>query len=173
MDANPYQPPAARLIDESPVRAVESAERGQRFWAAMLDWLLSLAYLFPIAYLLGSFDYVRNRQELPPVVMTQTVLLGFVGFALMHGYFLKNAGQTIGKKILGIRIVDMQGDVPSLARTLGLRYFILQVSALLPLVGKASRTIDAVFIFRENRRCLHDLIAGTQVVKIRKADSNA
>jgi len=54
-----------------------------------------------------------------------------------------------------------------------LRYALVQASVLLPLVGKASRLIDTIFIFRENRRCLHDLIAGTRVVKIGKTESNA
>jgi len=41
----------------------------------------------------------------------------------MHGYLLATRGQTLGKWLVGTRIVRADNDeVPTLARTLGLRY---------------------------------------------------
>jgi uncharacterized RDD family membrane protein YckC len=76
-------------------------------------------------------------------------------------------GQTIGKKIVGIRIVDLDNNVPALAKILGLRYLPTRAAALIPIMGSIYSLVDALFIFFPNRRCLHDLIAGTKVVKVK------
>ena len=94
-------------------------------------------------------------------------LLGFLGFVLLHGYYLKIGGQTIGKKIVGIRIADLDNNIPTLAKILGLRYLPIQVVALIPIVGVLCTLADVLFIFRQDRRCIHDLIAGTRVVKVK------
>jgi uncharacterized RDD family membrane protein YckC len=41
--------------------------------------------------------------------------------------------------------------------------------ALIPVIGGFLPLVDVLFIFRHDRRCIHDLLAGTNVVKVRKA----
>jgi uncharacterized RDD family membrane protein YckC len=86
---------------------------------------------------------------------------------LLHGYYLKVGGQTIGKKIVGIRIADLNNNIPGFAKVLGLRYLPIQAAALIPIVGFLYPLVDVLFIFFPDRRCLHDLIAGTKVVKVK------
>lgn len=38
------------------------------------------------------------------------------------------------------------------------------VISAIPLAGAAFGLVDILFIFRADRRCIHDLIAGTHVV---------
>jgi hypothetical protein len=38
--------------------------------------------------------------------------------------------------------------------------------SLVPGIGALAVTVDDLFIFRTDRRCLHDLIAGTKVVAV-------
>jgi uncharacterized RDD family membrane protein YckC len=168
VEANPYQPPSAKLIDESVTTTdVELADRGQRFGASILDAIIGLAFGIPIMLLLGTLDYIRRAQQLPLSVTIASVVLGFVGFVLLHGYYLKKGGQTIGKKIVGIRIADLDNNIPPIGKILGLRYLPIQVAALIPIVGFVYPLVDVLFIFRQDRRCIHDLIAGTRVVKVK------
>lgn len=166
-ETNLYQPPTANLIDESISADVELAGRGQRFGAALLDGLFGMAVAVPIMFGLGTFDYVRNAQQIPWRLVAISALLGWVGFVLLHGYFLKLNGQTIGKKMVGIRIANLDDSIPSIGKVLGLRYLPIQAAHLIPLVGGFYPLVDVLFIFREDRRCIHDLMAGTKVVKVK------
>ena len=99
-------------------------------------------------------------------------------FTAMQGYLLATRGQTIGKWLVGTRIVRADNDeVPTLARTLGLRYgtlavgpvatlAVLVLNGVIPYVLIVVGSIDIALIFRRDRRCLHDLIAGTKVVAV-------
>ncbi|MFC6980372.1 RDD family protein [Microbulbifer taiwanensis] len=91
-------------------------------------------------------------------------LFGFVVYLLLNGYFLKTYGQTIGKKLLSIRIASKDGAVPHVKQSIGLRFVPLYVCTLIPILN-VLLVIDPLFIFRKDRKCLHDLVAGTQVVK--------
>jgi uncharacterized RDD family membrane protein YckC len=74
-------------------------------------------------------------------------------FVLGHG----TAGRTVGKRLLGARVVDEQGAPIGYVRALG-RY-LATVLALLPFgLGLA------LAVLRRDRRGLHDLLAGTRVV---------
>jgi hypothetical protein len=45
------------------------------------------------------------------------------------------------------------------------RYLPVQVVGSIPVLGMFASLVDVLFIFRDDRRCVHDLIAGTQVTK--------
>lgn len=80
-------------------------------------------------------------------------------------------GQNIGKLIVGARVVRSADGLPAsfLPATL-LRYvfpvaLFLLLNGVVPLLGFLFLLVDYGFMFRADRRCLHDLIAGTKVVK--------
>ncbi|MBF0491318.1 MAG: RDD family protein [Deltaproteobacteria bacterium] len=88
------------------------------------------------------------------------VINAVLGYFYM-AWFNKNKGGTLGKLALGLRVVDFQtgqniGYGKSLVRHLGmiLNYFTLFIGFIMAGV-------------RQDKRGLHDLIAGTQVIKIR------
>jgi uncharacterized RDD family membrane protein YckC len=77
-------------------------------------------------------------------------------FALCHG----TGGRTLGKRVLDIRVVTEAGEPAGYPQALA-RYLAWWVS-LLPLgLG------FVMAAFRTDRRALHDLVAGTRVVKSR------
>jgi uncharacterized RDD family membrane protein YckC len=165
MQENLYQPPVANLVNDT-VTPFALADRGQRLLAAILDTIVGLVVAVPLMFVLGTYDYARRGQT-PPWTLTLTgAVLGFLGFLLIHGYFLKTAGQTVGKKALGIRITDLDNNIPPFARIVGLRYLPIQAAAVVPVIGFLYPLVDVLFIFGESRRCIHDLIAGTKVVKV-------
>jgi uncharacterized RDD family membrane protein YckC len=161
---NPYAPPTAAVSDKDD-EVGQLAGRGQRFGAALVDGLIGLVLAIPVMFLLGTFEYLKARRPLPLSLLIATSGLGFLAFALVHFYFLKANGQTVGKKVIGIRIVDMDDEVPNVWRILGLRVLPISIAAAVPVVGQLLPLVDVLFIFRQDRRCVHDLIAGTRVVR--------
>jgi uncharacterized RDD family membrane protein YckC len=162
-DENPYRPPGAAVAEVEDAAIPALAGRGQRFVAALIDSLINAALAIPLMLALGVFDYGKRGFVPFPLLIGMQVVL-FVAFILIHGYWLRKNGQTVGKKIVGIRIADLAGDVPGFGRVLFLRYLPVWLVAAIPAVGQAAPLVDALFIFRSDRRCVHDLIAGTQVV---------
>jgi uncharacterized RDD family membrane protein YckC len=77
-------------------------------------------------------------------------------------YLLATRGQTLGKQWMKIRIVtNPQGENPGFVKAFLLRGLVnCLIGNFVPLYG----IVDVCFIFREDRRCLHDLIAETIVV---------
>jgi uncharacterized RDD family membrane protein YckC len=92
-------------------------------------------------------------------------LLGLGVFILINGKLLIANGQTIGKKLLGIRIVDLNGDLPELKKHLIKRYAVFFIPGQVPAIGQFFSIINILFIFGKQKRCVHDLAAGTKVVE--------
>ena len=91
-------------------------------------------------------------------------MLGFVVFVVVQGYPLSESGQTWGKKLLKLKIVDLEGRKPDFVRLLGLRYLLGLAIYQVPILGPIYSIVDVLFIFREDKRCIHDHLAGTRVV---------
>ena len=92
-------------------------------------------------------------------------IVGEVIFLALQGWLLFNRQQTIGKWLLGMKIIGMeQLDVPP-GKLYGLRYLLFHVLAQVPGINLVM-LVDPLLIFRSDRRCLHDLLAGTQVIQV-------
>lgn len=73
---------------------------------------------------------------------------------------------SLGKKMLGIKIVRMDGSDISWARWLFLRQGIIGLIGQIPIAGAIFTLVDTLMIFGAERRCIHDRIADTKVVKV-------
>jgi uncharacterized RDD family membrane protein YckC len=78
---------------------------------------------------------------------------------------LARNGQTIGKKLLGIKVVRVDGSPVSLFRVFFLRYVCNTFLTLIPVAGSLYSLVDVLMIFSESRRTVHDHIADTIVIK--------
>ena len=74
-------------------------------------------------------------------------------------------GQTIGKKLVGIKVARTDGSRASLARIFWLRYLLNSVFMWVPFLGGIYFLIDSCMIFGEQRRCCHDYLADTIVIR--------
>jgi uncharacterized RDD family membrane protein YckC len=166
---NPYQAPndlepGAR---EAPAGA-RDASRLSRLWATTIDGVISFALLFPVQL------YARVYEGFPtgmkPLALPESLywaLGGFVVYVAVHGVFLARSAQTIGKKLLHIQIVNARdGKRAPIGRILLLRMLPVTLVSQVPHVGGVLAIVDLLFIFRKDRRCIHDHIAGTRVVKV-------
>jgi uncharacterized RDD family membrane protein YckC len=159
MDSNPYAAPQAELDNfvVSPASLERAkATRGQRFGAAVLDGIFTTICIAPWTYSMGAGG------------MTPTsALLGFVfigALCIINLVLLARKGQTLGKKIVGTKVVMTDGSPAPLWRIVLLRWLPLALVSAIPKVGAFIAIVDACIIFSSDRRCAHDHIAGTIVV---------
>jgi len=165
---NRYAPPRAPVSDSAIDEGEqELAGRGTRLAAAIIDSMLLGLIVWPYAMSTGYVERAMQDQ-IGMSDMLELSLVNLIAFLVVHGYLLHKYGQSIGKRLLGIRIVSAtDGQLIPLGKIFGLRYVPIQLVGILPLIGTFLPLIDLIFIFREDRRCLHDFIAGTKVVKVK------
>ncbi len=168
-EQNPYRSPQSVVADAA--GEGELAGRGARLGAAIIDAIIYLVILGPLMYAGGYWQAVMGAAaagtSVPFTTTLMWMVIAFVVFVLVQGYPLSQTGQTWGKKLLSIKIVDLEGAKPPFGRLIGLRYLPIQVVSAIPFIGGLLTIVDVLFIFREDRRCVHDLIAGTRVVNAR------
>lgn len=161
---NPYATPEAEITVPDG-GGEELATRGARLGGAMIDGLIAIATIWPAMYLLGMFDRAMQGQQSIGDILGGAVL-GFALFLLINGYLLANRGQTVGKMLVKTRIVSVEDKkILPLWKLILLRYVPVSVAAYLPLVGPFLNLANVLIIFRDDRRCAHDHIAGTVVIK--------
>ncbi|AEG94323.1 RDD family protein [Ramlibacter tataouinensis] len=159
-----YAPPAAHVEDvEAP--AVGPATRARRFWAAMLDTGIGVFALLLLEAVLPEAIWPGDSGEAWWTLQPADAARDFLLFLLLHGVLLLRRGQTIGKALLGIRIVRSDGGTPSAFQLLAVRHGLLYALMIVPGVGLFVVLVDSLLIFRSSRRCLHDTLADTIVVK--------
>lgn len=166
---NPFRAPTSEVRDVAP--DLELAGRGQRLAAVFIDGLIMLAVLLPLMWVGGYFsavwDAAQRGQEPGLGLVLLWAGIAFIVFVAVQGVPLSASGQTWGKKLLNIRIVDLDGNKPQFAKLVGLRYLPIQMVANLPVAGPLVALLNVLLIFRSDRRCGHDLLAGTRVVNCR------
>lgn len=167
-DFNPYEAPTSVVDDPSVGEYQELADRGSRLAAKILDGLIGIggigimaAIMIPVALTQGE-SATKTRFIIMVVLLGVALTLGVLAWNLT---WLYRYGQTIGKRIVKIKIVRCDGDRASLGRILGLRIILVTILESIPFLGGLFSLVNICFIFRDDRRCIHDLMADTVVVK--------
>ena len=167
---NPYAPPQAVVEDIATATGqLEPAERVTRLGASILDGLIFvtmvyLPFIFAAIALPLAAAPLEGDETAVDAVMGGAGLVALVGFAIWCWLTITSMtrnGQSIAKKLLGIKVVRSDGSAASLSRLIWLRNVLNWFISIVPLYG----LIDSLFIFGEARQCLHDKIADTIVVK--------
>lgn len=167
---------------DNPITEADLAGRGARFGAALLDGLIVFAIGTVIAFVLGLHEGAMAGDVSTMVIYW---LIGVVVYGTLNGHLLAKRGQTIGKRIVGIRIVcggdrvtlkslahdnngpQYFGAIPPLWKSFGLRLVVVSFVSSPVLIGPFALPIQAanlLLIFRKQRQCGHDILAGTIVV---------
>jgi len=162
---NPYAPPQAAVHDIADAReASEAADRGTRLGASILDGLIAGGLVY-LPFLLGMLLVTPLAGNDKGAAITSAAailaLFGAVFWAVLTYRYVKANGQTVGKKLLGIKVVRRDGSPASVGRIFWLRNIVNGLLGIIPLYG----IIDVLFIFSESRQCLHDKLADTIVIK--------
>ena len=137
------------------------APLGKRFFGAIIDIFILLPFNLPLAIHFGLIDF-----DTPVELTIYKRLLMFAimstTFVIANLYLLLKRGQTIGKLLVGTKIIDQHGNLLSIKNILIIRYVLfLLANQIVPIIS----IIDSIFIFGEERRTLHDRLAGSYVVR--------
>ena len=159
--ANPYAPPKAIVNDAvAGEEELEPAARGLRLGAAILDGIIANVFVY-VPTLIGTVISPPSTPGDFPALGIVLMLAGLVAWLSLTILYVARNGQTIAKKLLSIKVVRTDGSPASLGRIFFLRNFVpglLNITIIFYI-------IDPLFIFGDERQCLHDKIADTIVVK--------
>jgi len=150
----PRLDPPPRLIDERPVeRPAQALERAQ---AAAVDMVLLGVLSSVVVYFASRFAHVPI-DGLRPSWPYLGAYLAFL--ALVYAvYFTGTTGQTLGKIVYGLRVVDTAGRPPGYLRAAG--------RAALGALGVAAAGLGLVpVLFDPARRAFHDRMLHTRVIR--------
>ena len=126
-------------------------------------WLIDMIFLYiaGIFVTVGMMPIIFSLgQETIAVTISVIIFLALMSYPLFMEVF--NHGQSIGKYLVGIRVVALDGSTPTLGAYL-LRWLLLLIDWGLMGVGLA------FIVFTKNSQRLGDLAAGTTVVKLSKS----
>jgi uncharacterized RDD family membrane protein YckC len=166
INENRYAPPQAAVSDVAlDASGPVPASRGRRLGAVILDSIILGTLNVGVLALFGRSIFTRPADGAFVGYAAGNVSAGVLVFLVVNGYLLATRGQTVAKMILGLRIVRPDGERASAGRILGLRYGVGFLLGIVPLLGGIYGLIDALMIFRDSRRCLHDNIADTIVIR--------
>ena len=173
---NNYAPPQSVVADISSSDApFEKATRLSRLGAVLLDALIFGIPFIP-SYSAAFRTIVPGRSSAQNYFAFWTAmansgpwfyvgsLINLVLIVITVMLVYKN-GQTIGKKILGIKVARTDGSRASLARIFWLRNVLNIVITMVPFFGAFYSLVDTCMIFGGQRRCCHDYIADTIVIR--------
>jgi uncharacterized RDD family membrane protein YckC len=166
----------ARMVD---VLAVLVLAAIANFWFAMQFWQVMQPYLNAVLDVAERRDTSIEAQPVPPdsatlLVVLMTVVLTAVWFAY-EVPASANSGQTLGKRLLGIKVVRVESEEQlgfgrSFRRwgRLGLPTLLWAVCCGLTFILQA---IDCLFVVIDKplRQALHDKSAATVVVQVPRA----
>ena len=139
------------------------ANRWQRLWASLIDALIMMAVTIPAMYFTGGFSVIEEGREPSLIYGLMIAVVGVVFFVLINGKLLMSHGQTIGKKVLNIKIVDMEDNLPTQNHFIK-RYAMFFGLGQVPVAGPLLSLINILVIFGKEKRCGHDYFAETKVV---------
>jgi len=166
---NPYKAPQSFAPDisvsklgDSPFVNVRLASRLKRFAGRLIDNVLTMLGMIP------AFVYlIWNEFEAGPLRFDDTVFFmmaigGAIFINIFQWYLITTSGQSVGKKLLGIRIVCMQTkELAGFARTVMAREWL---NAIITQFCRVFSLVDALAIFGQEQRCIHDYFANTIVI---------
>lgn len=158
-----YHPTPIKTYTPVPA-GLQFAGFGRRFTAFMIDSFIT-GYIPQFIITLISASVMQVGQDQPDLesiaALFNCILLS--GWLLFVGmYFVvipAHSGQTLGKKMLGIKIVNTSGDAPGEGRCL-LRWIGYMVSSLILYIG------FLMPLWTERKQALHDMMASTYVVRV-------
>ena len=143
------------------------AGRGRRLVATLIDALLVPAFAILLMLATGVLEHAQDWAPGGRPIL-RMVLLGLTSYALLNLWLLWRRGQTVGKALLGIAIVDAKTGARAALWRLFLRglFFPTLYLIALPPYAALFPLIDQTLIFRKDRRCGHDWVSGTAVVRV-------
>jgi len=163
---NPYAAPESKVVvtDFSrPATFYGFAGFWRRFGAYFIDYFIvgftQVFLLFVVGFILGATGNQENLQG-SGIIIFSYLIGGILGILYYAGMESSASQATLGKMALGIKVTDLHGRRISFGRAVG-RLFAKILSGIILCIGYI------MVAFTEKKQGLHDMIAGTLVLKTR------
>ena len=181
---NVYQ---STQVDYEPEGAdeMELASPGKRIAAYLINCLIGSVAYIPMIWgavsMSGSYAAAIDPEN--PVQMEPSgFALGMIGlgsvlilaYLIFQAVLMSKTGQSLGKRIMKIKVVNEDGDNPGFAGTVAMREIVpnlvLTVVGMIPFLGIIAQLgfwiacLVMLFLVDRDRRTLQDMIAKTYVV---------
>ena len=131
------------------------------FWIRVVAYVIDAILLTIVCgiadRLLGINIFASDWEHFDPLANLVSLVIGWLYFALLES---SERGATVGKMAMGLRVVTSDGQRLSFMNATG-RYFAKILSAIILGIG------FIMVAFTDRKRGLHDMIAGTLVIKTR------
>lgn len=166
--SNPYAAPQADLTIQRAPEDAELASLGERLGAAVIDAIIMLVVVIvpTIMFYGGWSEWIDSASSESFAFTLASTTFSYLMYVVVNGYLLAKNGQSVGKKMLDIKIVRIDGSRASFVRLVGVRALFENALLLIPVVDIWLWIINVLFIFRRSRKCLHDTVADTIVIRI-------
>ena len=154
------KPEVLRDVISNTTAALDLAGPGKRFAGAFVDGLLLFAVSTAVtAAAVFTTSFARGGAGGSIGTMAAAFLLSPLLWFLYDGLMTASGGQTLGKKLAGTKVVTPEGGEITTGAA-WLRAGSRVVMGLTRVLG----LVDALFVYSDRRRTLHDRIAKTVVV---------
>ncbi len=147
------------------------ASRWRRLFAIIVEYLFfCFCLIVPIVLisLSQTIDIAENGEFDSESMLAVGIVMsvGVLFYALINCFLIYHRGQGVGKLALGIRVVTRDFRRLSALRYIFVRSLPVAILAQIPL-GNLLVIIEVLFIFRAEKNCIHDDLAGSRVVNYR------
>jgi uncharacterized RDD family membrane protein YckC len=133
----------------------------ERFVAKMTDWGIVVIPVLTLFYTYGRSPYMPEPQLWVAATLA-SMFTGLLIIIFLQWVLIGTRGQSLGKIVMRIKVVDEKTKkTGGFVQNLVLRTW-------LPIIMWENIIFllcDTLLIYRKERRCLHDYLAGTIVVK--------
>ncbi|WP_314367812.1 RDD family protein [Neisseria cinerea] len=172
---------------------VTVAGAGDRILAALLNQLFTfLVLLVPfvglIAFAIKNEGRIGSGEEMFGLLLGTTSfwvgLAGILAYTVIQIYYMSRDGQSLGKKIMRIRVLKTDGRNPGfvgtvLVREIAWSVLVAIIAAIIGLIAGENgenainllaflANLVLLFMVKRDRRTLYDILADTVVVKLPK-----
>ena len=139
----------------------------KRFLGALVDGLLGMVLVLPGYVMMIIGENTSGEMNAIGIVGLLIIIVGWLTLIGLQIFFLATRSQTVGKMVMKTQIIDVTTNQPAgFMKSFVMRSLVNGLISSVPCIGAIYSIVDICFIFREDRRCLHDLIASTIVLDI-------
>jgi uncharacterized RDD family membrane protein YckC len=145
---------------------IEKAGFGERLAAYLIDSVIvSLIAIVPAACVGVLAVFIidpESRIAFTPLFMSFliTLIITSLGSTLYYGLMWSRTGQTLGKKLMGLQVVTVEGGLPGFWGSMGRAVIGYSLSSVVFNVGFLWMLWD------DQQQTWHDKLFGTYVVKV-------
>lgn len=142
---------------------LNAASLGDRILAFLLDFLLIISYLGGVYYLVGKSGLLDWDDQWSLIAINSLIMLPAMFYTLVSEFFMD--GQTLGKKVLKIKVIKLDGYQATFFDFIT-RWLFRLVDIFLGM-GTGGIAILSIALSKNAQR-LGDMAAGTAVISLKE-----